>query len=178
MVSMTGSSAAPPTLGGCRRSVQYRLDHVRRRLRGQLLVEGVAWAVGSAVLLAGLSLAIDRLLRPDLTVRLVLVGLAAIILAVVGIRRLRAPVMLRLDDLDLAELLEKRQKGTGQRLTTVLQLPNLLEEDSSASPAMIHAAVEEDFAALERVDLMASFSANRRGMAWLLLTGLCATVVA
>src|SRR5439155_16431425 len=97
---------------------------------------------------------------------------------IIAIRQLRAPVMLRLDDLDLAELLERRQKGLGQRLTTVLQLPNLLEQDPSASPAMIHAAVEEDFAALERVDLMTTFSASRRSVAWLLLTGFVAIVAA
>src|SRR5258708_5029428 len=176
MVSMTVSNAAPPTLGGCRRAVQYRLARVRDRLRTQLLVEGIAWGVGAAGLLTGLRAGPYRLLRPELTVRLALLALGAIFLAIVAIRHLRAPILLRLDDLDLAELLERRQKGLGQRLTTVLQLPNLLEQDLSASPAMIHAAVEEDFAALERVDLMTTFSASRRGMAWLLLTAFLAIV--
>jgi hypothetical protein len=178
MVSMTVSNAAPLTLGGCRRAVQYRLARVRDRLRTQLLVEGIAWGVGAAVLLTGLSVALDRLLRPELTVRLALLALGALILAVIAIRHLHAPVLLRLDDLDLAELLERRQKGLGQRLTTVLQLPNLLEQDPSASPAMIYAAVEEDFAALERADLMATFSASRRSMAWLMLCGFIAIVAA
>src|SRR5262249_54111849 len=124
---------------------------------------------GTAVLLAGLSLAIDRLLRPELTVRLALLALAAAALAFVAIRRLRLPVLLQPDDLDLSDLLELRQKGLGQRLTTVLQLPSLLEQDHSASPSMIHAAVEEDFTALERVDLQATFSASRRRNVWFVL---------
>jgi hypothetical protein len=160
-----------PSLADCRHAVQHRLSHVRRRLRRQLLVEGIAWGVGTAVLLAGLSLATDRLLRPELTVRLALLALAAAALAFVAIRRLRLPIFLQPDDLDLSELLERRQKGLGQRLTTVLQLPSLLEQDPSASPSMIHAAVEEDFTALERVDLQATFSASRRRNVWFVLVG-------
>src|SRR5262249_52890352 len=155
----------------CRHAVQDRLARVRRRLRMQLLVEGIAWGVGTAVLLAGLSLAIDRLLRPELTVRLALLALAAAALAFVAIRRLHLPVFLQPDDLDLSELLERRQQGLGQRLTTVLQLPNLLEQDPSASTSMIHAAVQEDFTALERVDLQATFSASRRRNVLLVLVG-------
>ncbi|MGE5190899.1 MAG: hypothetical protein ACM3U2_00240, partial [Deltaproteobacteria bacterium] len=174
------SAPPPPTpsLADCRRAVQDRLARVRRRLRAQLLVEGIAWGVGTAVFLAALSLAIDRLLRPELTVRLALLSLAALALGVVAIRRLRVPVLLRPDDLDLSELLERRQKGLGQRLTTVLQLPHLLEQDPSASPAMVHAAVEENFAALERVDLQATFNAARRRNVWLVLAGIVALAAA
>ena len=171
MSGILESRPTGPSLADCRRAVQDRLAFVRRRLRGQLLVEGIAWGVGTAVLLAGLSLAIDRLLRPELTVRLALLALAAVALAFVAARRLRLPVFLRPDDLDLSELLERRQKGLGQRLTTVLQLPSLLEQDPSASPSMIHAAVEEDFTALERVDLQATFSASRRRNVWIVLAG-------
>ena len=75
------SPARTPSLADCRRAVQDRLVRVRRRLRGQLLLEGIAWGVGAAVLLAALSLAVDRLLRPELTVRLALLTLAALALA-------------------------------------------------------------------------------------------------
>ncbi len=167
-----------PSLADCRRAVQDRLARVRRRMRTQLLVEGVAWGVGAAVFLTALSLAIDRFLRPDLTVRMVLLALGAAALAFVAVRSLRSPVSLRLDDLDLAELLERRQKGVGHRLTTVLLLPRLLEQDPSASPAMIHAAVREEFAALERVDLEAPLSASRRRNVWLVLVGLVTLVAA
>jgi hypothetical protein len=161
-----------PSLADCRRAVQDRLARVRRRLRGQLLVEGIAWGVGTTVLLAALSLALDRLLRPELTVRVALLALAALALAFVAVRRLRLPVFLRPDDLDLSELLERRRKGLGHRLTSVLQLPHLLEQDPSASPAMIHAAVHENFTALERVDLQETFSASRRRNVWIVLGGL------
>jgi hypothetical protein len=176
---MSPSSPVPaPPLADCRRAVASRLARVRRRLRGQLLVEGIAWGIGTAVFLTALSLALDRLLRPELTVRLVLLVLGALALAAVAVHRLRRPVTLELDDLDLAELLERRQRGIGHRLTTVLQLPHLLEQDPSASPAMIHAAVEENFSALENVDLQATFNSSRRRNVWLLLTGLVVLVIA
>ncbi len=174
----TRVTPAPMTrsLEDCRLAVQARLAEVRQRLRVQLLVEGLAWAVGAAVVLTGLSLFIDRLLRLDLSARMVLLAFGAAAFGWVAIRRLRNPIFLKLDDLDLAELLERRQKGIGQRLTTVLQLPQLLEQDSSASPSMIRAAVQEDFAALQSMDLQSTFDADRRRNTVIVLAGLVALV--
>ncbi|MBC7967023.1 MAG: hypothetical protein H7Z17_13980, partial [Fuerstia sp.] len=163
-------------LADCRRSVQARLARVRRRLRGQLIVEGIAWALGTAVLLAAFSLILDRFLRPELTVRILLLVLACGVLTYIAVRRLYRPISLQLDDLDLAELLERRQQGIGQRLTNVLLLPQLHEQDPSASPAMIQEAVREDFSALQQVDLQASFNDARRRNIWLLLVGLLVPV--
>jgi hypothetical protein len=177
-MNVTGKTTQNPHLANCRRAVEGRLARVRRRLRVQLLVEGVAWAIGTGVFLTALSFALDRLLRPELTVRLILLVLGGAVLAAIAIHRLRRPVTLRLDDLDLAELLDRRQRGIGHRLTSVLQLPQLLAEDPSASPAMVHAAVEENFKALEKVDLQATFNSARRRNVWLLLTGFVGLVVA
>ena len=156
-ISMSVPHPDPKTaayLADCRQTVQARLAQVRRRLRGQLIIEGIAWALGTAVLLAGLSLALDRFVRPELSVRVMLLVLACVgAIAYIAGRRLYRPMTLHLGDLDLAELLERRQQGIGQRLTNVLLLPQLQEQDPSASPAMIQAAVREDFSALEQVDL-------------------------
>ena len=43
-------------------------------------------------------------------------------------RWLVVPLSLRLDDLDLAELVERRRRGLGQRIIDVLQLPDLLRD--------------------------------------------------
>lgn len=158
-------------LAECRQSVQDRLARVRWRLRGQLLVEGVAWVLVAAVTLAAVTLICDRLTRPEWMVRatLLILSLAAIIY--VAVRRLYQPISLRLNDLDLAELLERRQRGTGQLLTNVLLLPQLRQTDPSASPAMIQAAVRDDFAALQRIDLNATFDEKRRRNYVMLLIG-------
>lgn len=165
-------------LADCRRSVQLRLAGVRRRLRGQLIVEGIAWALGVAVLLAALSLILDRFVRPELTIRIMLLVLSVAALTYITIRRLYRPIAMRLDDLDLAELLERRQQGIGQRLSNVLLLPQLQQQDPSASPAMIQAAVRDDFRVLEQVDLQASFDTQRRRNVWLLLAALLAPAIA
>lgn len=159
-----------------RREIEDRLARVRRRLRGQLIMEGLAWAIGCAVALALLSLLWDRLAKPDVTVRttLLLIGLA--IIAFVTARRLYPPLLLRLDDLDLAELLERRQQGLGQKLTNVLLLPQLQQQDPSASAVMIQAAVQEDFQSLQSVDLNSTFDEKRRRNFWVLLAAVLVPV--
>lgn len=165
-----------PTLADCRKAVQAKLAAVRRRLRTQLVVEGIVWGVGVAVALFAVSLLVDRFMRPDLTVRISLLCIGIIALIGIAVRQLRDPIAMKLDDLDLAELLERRQKGLGQRLTTVLQLPQLLQQDPSISRSMIEAAVRDDFAALQKIDLQTTFSPERRRNVWLVFAGLVGLV--
>jgi hypothetical protein len=127
-----------------------------------MINEGLARALGMAVILAGLSLVLDRFVRPEHSIRITLLVIAIAALSYIAVRRLYRPIALKLDDLDLAELLERRQRGIGQRLTNVLLLPQLREQDPSASPAMIQAAVKEDFTVLQQVDLHATFDEKRR----------------
>jgi hypothetical protein len=160
-----------------RAAVRRRLAGVRRSLRAHLLWEGLAWTVAACVAFAAASLAIDRLVRPELASRIVILVAAAAAIGVVVWRMLIQPLRLRLDDLDLAELLDRRRPGVGQRLTNVLQLPELLERGKiDGSPAMIEAAVLEDAAALEQIDLRASFNFSRRRKLVALLLGIVALV--
>ena len=142
----------------------------------QLVVEGIVWGIGVAVFLFAISLLIDRVMRPDLTVRMSLLCIGVAALIGIAVRQLRDPIAMKLDDLDLAELLERRQKGLGQRLTTVLQLPQLIEQDPSTSSSMIEAAVRDDFAALQKTDLQSTFSSERRRNVWLVFAGLVGLV--
>lgn len=164
------------SLAEYRREIESRLARVRTRLRSQLIIEGLAWAVACAVVMAVLSLIGDRLTKPDATVRMTLLLLGIGIIGYVAVRRLYRPMSLRLDDLDLAELLERRERGLGQKLTNVLLLPELQRQDPSASPAMIQAAVQEDFQALQRVDLNQTFDERRRRNLWMLLAALLVPV--
>ena len=79
------------------------------------------------------------------------------------------PLWLRLDDLDLAELVERRRRGLGQRIVDVLQLPDLLDTPEFASPTLVWAAVRDHVRELERVDLESLVDARRntRGSALL-----------
>jgi hypothetical protein len=148
-------------------------------MRAHLFWEGLAWTAAACVALLAASLAIDRAIRPELPSRLVLLFLGVVGMATVAWRLLIRPMWLKLDDMDLAELLDRRRPGVGQRLTNVLQLPELLERGKiDGSPAMIEAAVADDAAALERIDLRATLNAPRRRKLEAMLVAAAALVAA
>lgn len=159
-----------------RDAVRRRLAGVRRRLRGRLALAGLTWVWTALVLLAAASLAADWLLRFSLPVRQILLAIAAVAMAAIAYRKLLAPLALRLEDLDLAAILDRRCRGYGQRVAAVLELPRLLEGELAASPSMIRAAVLEHAQTLEATDVSAAF--DRRGPRWmaalLAVTGLLA----
>ncbi|HVV99737.1 MAG TPA: hypothetical protein VHB77_05335 [Planctomycetaceae bacterium] len=161
-----------------RLAVLERLGSIRRRVRTHLLLEGLAWWLCTALALAGVTLLLDRLFRPELSMRVALALTAGAILGFLAWRRILRPALLSLNDLDLAELLERRQRGLGQRLTNVLQLPELLSSDPSASPELVEATVLADAEALERTDLRSLFNAGRRRNAVLALVGASASAIA
>ena len=57
-----------------------------------------------------------------------------------------------MDELSLAMTLDRYRPGTGQQIADVLQLPDLLSEPKSASPAMVRLAVGRASAALAGSD--------------------------
>ncbi|HEX3726041.1 MAG TPA: hypothetical protein VHV08_07345, partial [Pirellulales bacterium] len=166
---------ADRSLRHMQRRVIDRLAVVRRQLRGHLLVEGLFWTLLAAIGAAALSLALDWLLRLSLPTRLALAVVGGAAVLAVAFRRLVAPLWLRLDDLDLAELLDRRTRGVGQQISNVLQLPDLLAGADHASPGMVHAAVGTSAIALDRIDLTATLDTPRLRRlllgcgAWLLL---------
>ena len=87
------------------------------------------------------------------------------------------PMSLRLDDLDLAELVERRRKGLGQRIIDVLQLPDLLGTPEFASPALVWAAVRDHAQELDKVDLDSLVDARRNTRSTALLCYLLAVPV-
>lgn len=162
MATVDRPREVPRELKQAQQRVLARLDRVRRRLRFHLVVEGLFWVVTAALALAATSLVLDRMLRLNLSTRLGLLAIAAVALGYVIVQRLLRPACVRLDNLDLAELLDRRSPGVGQRITNVLQLPNLLAEGQFASPSMVQAAVLECAQSLDRVDLTATLNVARR----------------
>lgn len=151
------------------------MARIRHSMHAHLLWEGLAWTTTTCVCFAAISLLIDRTFRPELASRLVLLGLGVAGIVIVAWQWLIRPLRLRLDDLDLAELLDRRRPGVGQRLTNVLQLPELLRRGKiDGSPAMIEMAVVDDFTALEQIDLRSTLNISRRRKVMALLLGLIA----
>ncbi|HTQ40347.1 MAG TPA: hypothetical protein VMJ32_15085 [Pirellulales bacterium] len=161
----------------CREQLQRRLAGIRRAMRAHLLWEGLAWTVAVCVSFAAVSLLIDRTFRPELASRLVLLTLGIIGIVTVAWKLLVQPLRLRLNDLDLAELLDRRRPGVGQRITNVLQLPELLASGKiDGSPAMIELAVIEDATALAKLNLRSTLNISRRRKVMALLLGTLALV--
>ena len=136
---------------------------------------GLTWLWTALVLLAASSLAADWLLRFSLPVRQIILALGVAALAAIAYRKLLAPLAVRLDDLDLAAILDRRCRGYGQRVAAVLELPRLLEAGIGASPSMIRAAVLEHAETLEATDVSAAF--DRRGP-WRMAALIAATGIA
>ncbi|HJT36555.1 MAG TPA: hypothetical protein VJ783_31320 [Pirellulales bacterium] len=157
------------TLRPRRDAVRRRLATVRRRVRARLLLAGTAWTWAAVFLFCAASLALDWLLRLSLPVRMTLLAVGAVGVAWVAWRHLLSPLLFRLDDLDLAAILDRRVPGVGQRVAAVLQLPGLLESRILASPSMVQAAVLEHAQALEQADLWSAFDRRAHRRQWLLL---------
>ena len=144
------------------RALRQRLAAMRRRIRAALALEGAVWVFGTAALLAALSLAIDKWLRLGTQTRVALGLAATALILAVAYRKLIAPVRLALDDMDLAHVLDRRQKGVAEHVANVLQLPLLLENGHHASASMVDAAVRRHAGALERLELESLIDSRRR----------------
>jgi len=142
-------------------AVRRQLAGVRGQLRMHLLCEGLAWTVGAIVLLVALSYIADRWLRLETSTRIALLPLGIVAVLAIAYWKLVRPLWLKLDDLDLAVILDRRSPGIGQRVANVLQLPNLLKDDPGASPSMIQAEVHRQANELGRIDLQSHFNRPR-----------------
>ncbi len=167
-----------PTLGSLReeqRGLKAQLARLRRRMWLQLGLELVAEA---AVVLAATAMALvflDYTLRLERSTRFaVLAASLAVIVVVLAARAWRRRRAVALDDLSLAIVLDRFRPGTGQRVADVLQLPDLLDEETpSSSPAMVRLAVQQASAALAASDWRSLWNKKRTAVhAGALLLGL------
>jgi hypothetical protein len=119
------------------RPLRVLLDELRRRIRAYVWAEGVAAVV--IVLGVGfwVGLAIDWLLEPSPTIRVVgwLIFLGA--LGWVAYRRLLDRVFVPLSDASLALLLERRFRGFDDSLLTVVELADKPAESTGYDPRML-----------------------------------------
>jgi len=142
-------------------AVLRQLGGARRLLRRHLLCEGLAWSVGVTALMVAASYIADRWLRFETSARLALLPIGVAALLAVAYFKLIRPLLLRLHDLDLAVVIDRRVPGYGERVANVLQLPALLRNDPAASPSMIEAAVLQQAGELQQIDLGEKFNRQR-----------------
>ena len=160
-----------------REALRERLNDFRWRIRGNLALQGLRYTWCAAVGLAALAFFSDWWLRFGTSIRifLALLGFAAV--AYFAYRKLWRPLSVRLNDLDLAAILDRRRPGVGHQVANVLELPKLLEEKPSVSPILVHAAVVEHSEELRKVDWSDVFHEKRKRLAQGLLAGTLVLIV-
>src|SRR5262249_2756989 len=144
--AMSTTADQAPALESLRREqslLRLRLGQLRRRIQGPLAPEQGLDAGALVTIGAARIVGIAWWFRPGTTARLVLLTLAGVgIVAFLAARAIRRWRSARLDDVSLALTLDRFRPGTGQRLVDVLQLPNLLDDASTAaSPTLVRLAV-------------------------------------
>jgi hypothetical protein len=153
-----------------RRAITARLHALRRSVRAHLLLAGLLRMAALVVLLCAACLLVDRAVRFERPLRIALASAAALGVLLAAWRWLIAPLRLRIDNLDLAEIVDRRWSGLGQRITDVLLLPDLLATPEYASPSLVRQAVAYHERALAQVDLGELIDRRRqRRHVWALL---------
>jgi hypothetical protein len=154
--------------------VRGELRRLRRRLLNVRLWSGVLDVGSWLVAIVGFTLIVDLLFRLDQAARMILLALGIGLSSWRLYRSLLRPMLHHIDDLRLAQLLDRKHSGMGQQIMNVLQLPDLIAETPQASPLLVHAAVRENARPLQAADWRALVD-NRR-LHWALV-GLVALVV-
>ena len=147
-----------------RYALAQRLASLRRVIRWNLLMAGLTRTLALVIGLCAVSLVVDRLLRLETSSRIALGGMALVAILIAGWRWIVVPLKVRLENLDLAELLERRTPGLGRRIADLLQLPELLATPQFASAELVRAAIADHAEALQAFDFRTFI--NRRRIRW------------
>jgi hypothetical protein len=163
-------------------SLQDRLSAFRQRVRGQLLLEGIARLLAIAVLIAFATFVLDRLFRLSLPARISMVVISAIGLCIVIWREIISPLRLKLDALTLAAALDRmsgRDDGfITSRVGSVLELPAMLQNAAGPSQAMLHRAAAECHTALADINFDARLNDRRRNTSGIvILAAICLPIL-
>src|SRR4051812_18483556 len=164
---MTTTDVPTTDLRSLQRQLVERLDAFRRVVRRRLVLAGAVRVLAEAVVLAALSLLLDRWLRLGLGMRLALLVIGAVALVLELWRHVITPLRLRLSPVALAAALDARpasnrngkRNGNGHRraplaprVASVLELPRLLNQTGPTSQAMVRTAVLRSHEQLSAVD--------------------------
>ncbi len=165
------------------REIRKLLAKLRRRIRGYVLAEGLAWLAIVACLLFWLSLTLDasyfHLTRLELPrgFRLTFDVLAACLLVGLFCQRVVLRQFRRLRDPSLALLLERRFPQLQDRLITAVEMPRLLDGPVPAlTQAMLERTVQQLRQVLPQLRLSDVFATQRLGRLTLTAVVLTASV--
>src|SRR5688572_20410425 len=109
-------------VAGSSQMLRRVLGDVRRRIRAYVLVEGIGLTVAVAGLGFWLALGLDRLFEPPRAVRLAMLALVAGLALYVFFRKVLSRLFVRLEDRNLALVVERRFRGLDESLMTAVEL--------------------------------------------------------
>jgi len=157
MTTLNTPNDASTGLSSMQDKLTGRLARLRRRIRSQIILDGVARALGFIVAMLLLGLVLDHWLQISVAMRLVywLITLAggAHFIYHYTLKPLRLP----LGPIELAEAIDvasgvEAEAQIAPRVATVLQLPAMLDDGEATSASMIQTAVSSSYDALTKRD--------------------------
>ncbi|HUT37218.1 MAG TPA: hypothetical protein VNE39_27300 [Planctomycetota bacterium] len=159
--------------------IEQKLAGLRRSVRLWLALDGAAVLCVALVLLALVSLVVDRYLRMDLTQRALslLLGLGA--LGFLAWRRLARPLTRPLDDEVLGLLVEARHRELRERLISAIQFSRMADPEAvGSSAALVRATIDDGVRAAGEVDFADTVDRQRQRLNVAALALAAAIVVA
>ena len=135
--------------------LEQKIQGVRRRVRRQMLLYGLAWTVATVIMSVVLVSLCDFLFRfEDPGIRFMATGAVAGLLAWSLYRCLFVPLARRMGDVQIAQRIERRFPGLNDRLASTVQFLREAEEDPQAGSATLRRAViSQTTAEVEELDL-------------------------
>lgn len=147
---------------------QIRL--LRRRMRGWILVDGLARLMLVAVALALIDMVLDRTFRMDYPQRLIMLVLMLSIVAAVVASRLVRPLLAPPSDDALVLEVEKKQGDRGQSMISGFQLSRASAAAiQGMSPSLVQATIEEGNRRAQSVDFTTALNRTTAAQNRLLL---------
>ena len=152
--------------------IRNKLRLLRMRLTGWMLVNGLAWLLGCAVVLIAFDIVIDRFLRMDFSQRVIMLCLMGIVLLLVLYFKVIKPLLsVPTDDALILEV-EDKNRDLKQSLISSVQLSRhddatVAEKGMSAS--LVKATVEQGVQKAKAIDFGSALNVARGGWNWCLL---------
>ncbi len=150
--------------------VIQRLKSLRRKLRGWVLVDGLARVLLVVVLLAVADMLLDRVFKMDVAQRAIMLALMLATLIVVAYRRLIRPLAVSPSDDALVLEVEQKNRDRGQSLISGFQLARASNASMKGmSPSLVNASIEAANRRAQAIDFSTALNktAAARNRVWL-----------
>ncbi len=153
-----------PELKTMQTKVTQRLSRMRGRLRSQLVLEGVARLLLTAILIAAISFLADWKFELGRPIRIAIMLLSVCWLAYVSIQNLLRPLLADWSIFDVAGALDVRgidsvENAISPKVATIF---NLTDDDGPFSDQLTTEAAKRSFDALEKIDFETRLNREHR----------------